>query len=225
MVTTPQLKETLYDELVAVFTHAVVGNTEYDHLWSTRAYEEPSFGEDTFKYKLDEEIPSHVRPTNRYENGTFPAYTFDTFDTDINRGMGSGMQVHNVIYNVDDTIKKLIIRREKEMRVDVGAHTANDDVKASDKLYSALEQHFTPFVEDVGVNNKTLHSDVETLRLRGTNDVSSPDDGIRGSRFRMDIEYHTFIEITDVPTMETIQSDFDIILDGTDADFDDVTQN
>jgi hypothetical protein len=160
MVTSPQLKETIYDELVATLA-AHTGNTE-----STI------------------ESNKQVRPTNRYEDGAFPAYVFDTFDTDINRGMGSGVQVHNVVRNADDTIDKLVVRREKEMRVDVGAHATGDRVKEADELYSSLEEHFTQFVEDVGLTTTQLHSDVQTVRLRGTTDVSSADDGIRGERFR-----------------------------------------
>jgi hypothetical protein len=41
----------------------------------------------------------------------------------------------------------------------------------------------------------------------------------------MDIEYHTYIDVTDIPTMETVSTDIDIQWDGGDVDFENLTNN
>lgn len=187
MATLADIKQTVYDELVTALV--------------------------TYTGETESTIRSNkqVRPNNRYEEGPLPAYTFETFETDIDRGLGSGVHVDEITRTDSGLIDTITVRRTKRCQFDIGVHAAGDNDEKSDKLYGQLEEQFTPLIEDVGLTTNTLHSDVETLRLRGTSDVSQPSDAVRGERFRIDVQYYRYIDIIDVPTMETINTDLLVI--------------
>lgn len=156
---------------------------------------------------------NHVRPNNDVDDGGFPAFTIESFESGVNRGMGSGVHVHDIRRDANGYIDAIVARRTKDRRFDIGAHTTGDDERALDQLYDTLEAQFIPLVEDVGKDSDTLHTDVESLTLHGTSDVSSPNDAVRGDRFRIDVRYYRFVELTDIPTMKTVDTPVSTIAD------------
>lgn len=190
MATISDIKQTVHDELVtALANHLSVPET-------------------------DIETNAQVRPANRYEDGGFPAYTTEAFESVVDYGLGSAVYVDEVTRLQDGTIDSITVRREKNCRFDIGAHATADDQMDVDQLYTQLETHFTPLIEDVGLVQDVLHPDAEKVRLYGTSDVGQPSDGVRGDRFRMDVQYKRYIELRDIPTMETIDATITVMHDG-----------
>jgi hypothetical protein len=55
-----------------------------------------------------------------------------------------------------------------------------------------------------------LQSDIDDLEIGDTQNADRRRDGVRGDRLRLVIEFARFETYTQIPTMETIQMDFEV---------------
>lgn len=140
-----------------------------------------------------------------------PGFTFSIFEGDMNRGIHGSPEVRDI--TVDDANNDVIIEyaRPKRATVDVAAHARRNDQTTVNALYSALEAHVTR-LQSRTPGADVLHTDVHEsgIEVQGSQDVSDPQDDIRGDRFRLTVDYDRTIEATTdlMATVETTIEDF-----------------
>lgn len=163
--------------------------------------------ENQFGMERDEAY-SHVRLSERTDRPELPGYTFEMFDTTIGRGIGDDTQVDRIKRDDQGLIESIVLRRDKDATIDVGAHADGDDDRTKNDLYHAAEREFTSLSDSLPFEG--LHEDADNIEVEGQQDISHPEDGIRGDRLRISLEYETFFEFADIPTMERILADVGI---------------
>ncbi|MDB9247452.1 hypothetical protein PN419_00325 [Halorubrum ezzemoulense] len=173
---------------------------------------------------IDEAYP-HVREARQTGDAELPAYTLSAFATPLDRGLGSSVEVHDVQQSADSVT--VVKRREKRATVDIGAHAAGDDARRVNELYERAESAFVDVLPSEN-SSQLLHDDVKEIDIEGTQDVSAPEDSVRGDRLRVVIRYYTFFK----ETHESMASiDVDVTVDpqssddGTDTRNSNVTVN
>lgn len=149
---------------------------------------------------------THVRYVERTDEPQLPAYEFELFESDLTRGLGSNVEVHNVVRG-EDTIT-VVTRRRRQATVDILAHTSDDNRRAVTTLYDAAAQRFNRYQQPQG-NPALLHEDVDEIDVAGTQRIGEPQDRVRGDRLRVQIEYYRFTK-HDYESMEHIDIDLTV---------------
>lgn len=149
------------------------------------------------------DAPAHVRLARRGTEGQLPGFTIEMFEQTLNRGIAGGGIVTNITRDQNAGTADVTVTREKQATVDVAAHAADGNDRAVNTLYDAVDKRFTR-LDTRYQTQPMLHDDVDNISPQGTQDVSSPDDNVRGDRYRINIEYDNHHTITDIPLIKTV---------------------
>lgn len=144
----------------------------------------------------------YVRPSQQRSEGKLPTLTYETFEAPQSYGFDGDIHTHDVVYE-DGSVVEIVFRRDMDMTVDISVHSGDDDVRTSNKLYDALEEHFWLYTHQVG-EPSDFHPDVRFVHLEGTQDNSNPDDAVHGKRFRIELEYNRLLSIKNIDTIGDI---------------------
>lgn len=157
-----------------------------------------------------ENADPHVRLIERSDEPRLPGYEFETFESDLTRGLGSNLEVDDVIYNDDDTVT-VVTRRRRQATVDILAHAGDDNRRTVTKLYDAAERDFDRFTQPHG-EPTLLHEDIDDIDVQGTTRLDEPQDRVRGDRLRVQIEYHRFTA-HEYESMQQIDTNIEVSVD------------
>ena len=150
------------------------------------------------------ELYDNVRLSQRAGESPLPAYTIEVFESPVERGLGNNIHVHDS-ESIGDKIE-VTHRRTKDATFDIAAHAPDDNARRVNELYGAAEAVFEPLVD----KPTALHDDVNEVEIQGTQDVSSPQDAVRGDRLRLRIRYHRLFEPSSYEPMESVDVELDI---------------
>lgn len=155
---------------------------------------------------------SHVELRQYADALDLPAYTFEIFETDLDYGIHGNPYPQTVNAGTNFSVT---YARRKEATIDIAAHARNDDSITVNDLYNELEQRFT-LLQDRTLGQQQLHSDVVAggIDVQGSQDVSNPESEIRGDRFRVLVEYESYVTAT-ASVLEQIDTTIEDVDDST----------
>lgn len=162
-------------------------------------------------------VDAHVGIAREREGDVYPYIAFEEFSRVKNIGMGSHPYVDERTYS-GGSLDSITFRKDEIAQYDIYVEVDGSEGQ-KDALYEALKSQFEQYLELKDVED--VHPDIDSLELQDTRGADRMEDGVRGDRLRLVVDYGRFETYTSIPTMETIELDFEI--DGSDVseiDFD-----
>lgn len=194
MATKGDIKQALYDECKTVLSSIETVTVEH--------------GSD---FESLSNVDGHVDIARERDGEQYPHIAFEEFSRPLNRGMGSHVYVDATTY-VDGSLDSLTFRKDERVQFDCYVEATSDGRK--DALYEALKSQFETYLELK--EPADIHDDIEDMSVGETRSADRSADGVRGDRLRIVMDYARYETYTEIPTMETIQMDFDVGADGVD---------
>ena len=133
---------------------------------------------------------THVEVANSPRHPDLPGYRVECFESDLTRGIGSNVEVHDSVVDEATDTATVTRRRRREATFDILAFAADGDHRTVNDLYDELDETFVGLVDDP----TALHPDVDEIEIEGTQDVTAANDHIRGDRHRIVVEYLRFYD-------------------------------
>jgi len=166
-------------------------------------------------------VDDHLDVARGRDDAVYPSIAFEEFGRVRSTGMGNHVYVDETTY-VNGSLDSLTFRKDERLRFDIYAETDGNE-GGKDALYTALKEQFEQFMELKAPSD--LHGDVEDIELRDTRGADRNENGVRGDRLQLVVDFYRTRTYTDIPTMETIEMQFDVDSKGSVAEFTETVSN
>lgn len=203
MATKGDIKQAVYDECRVVL--ASLASVSVPHGQSFTALDDTD---------------AHLGVSGQRDDGVYPYVAFEEFSSTLSRGVGDYVYVDDVAY-VGGSVDSITFRKDEAVQYDLYVQTTSEGRK--DALYEALKRHFEQYLELKTPSD--IHPHIDSFDITDTSDSDRRADGVRGDRLRIEMEYRRLETYTDIPTIETVEMNFDIEDEGDIAEKQYVVQN